>query len=241
VCRPLPVSIKNHAFFATVDFLSIWQVPAVPLATGLNGPIHSSANPSESDDIWAVFDDEVSDGGFEYDDDEAASPMEQPPDAASRPNNFLRRKSTKKKGQSSSAHFNGLMAAEAVQSVDGNINNGSGSHNRQNSSGSLEPPKAAYMDAGKAGRRSRWSSGTRSARTSSSSSGGNRTALTGLLETIGIHASGTSTGTPSQGNGTAGYGNSPRGSNRESRTSDRSDETRGISRTGTPLNQEAKW
>lgn len=143
--------------------------------TGLMKPVASLANADPDTDIWAVFEDEVSDGGFEYDD-------------------------VQPEGEADHRHspqFDRDAAAHAVRHVD------------QGSFRSLEPPRPAF--AVTPSQRTRgWSSGSRSARTSSSSSN-NRTALTGLLETMGMMGNGLST---RGGSGTA------------SRTSNRSDESR---------------
>ncbi|KAL7423728.1 serine/threonine protein kinase [Cryptotrichosporon argae] len=68
--RPGPEQIKAHPFFASIDWASLWTAPAPHVESGLSPPVKTLANVDLRDDVWAVFDDEVSDGGFEYDDAE---------------------------------------------------------------------------------------------------------------------------------------------------------------------------
>ena len=130
------------------------------MSTGLNKPVQTLANVAPDSDMWAVFDDEVSDGGFEFDD--AETPMSE---------------RTDERHFGLEPQYDRHAAADAVQMIDH-------PEVRRGSHGSLEPPRPAFVDVEKKKGR-KWSTGTKSARTSSSSSN-NRTALTGLLETMGI-------------------------------------------------------
>lgn len=161
--------IKSHPFFAPINLSTLWTSPAPTMSTGLSKPTATLASIEPDSDIWAVFEDEVSDGGFEFD-----SPR---PEADTGDDHRH------------SPQFDHTAAASAVRNVD------------EGSEDSLEPPRPSFADLPKQRTRG-WSSGKWSARTSSSSSG-NRTALTGLLETMGM------IGTPS---------------GRASRTSNRSEE-----------------
>ena len=198
--RPLPSDIKNHPFFADVEFANLWQMPAPTMSSGLTKPAQAQGNNPTDSDVWAVFDDEGSDGGFEFDDAEPTAEAD----------SFSRR------DHSAEPRYDRHAAADAVQAVHD-------THRRQGSTGSLEPPRPAFVDGPKKKGR-KWSTGTKSTRTSSSSSN-NRTALTGLLETMGIHSYASNAGTPITG--------TPRGSmraTRTSRTSDKIDDTRPQSR-----------
>lgn len=148
-----------------------------------------------------MFDDEVSDGGFEYD-DEPADPNIAHQDHSVEP------------------QFDRRAAADAVQLVDN-------PHARQGSSGSLEPPRPAFVE-GQRRKGRKWSDGSKSARTSSSSSN-NRTALTGLLETMGIHTS----ANPSGASASTSFANSnsPNRSTRAGRSSQKTDEAKTPSRS----------
>ena len=180
--RPTPAEIKSHPFFASIDFTSLWTIPAVPMRTGITPPIASSANPTESD-IWAVFD-EGSDGDFDEDDENEEVVL--PEDGAG-----LRRQISTASRHRQSPHFDHKAAAKAVLSVDDPSTKSRRS--RLGSGGSLEPPRFSWTDAPWRRKRRGLSAGSTSARTSSSSSA-NRTALTGLLETMGISSSSGGTG-----------------------------------------------
>lgn len=176
--RPTPAEIKTHRFFAPIDFSSVWQIPAPPISTGLTKPVETLASLPPDNDIWAVFDDEVSDGGFQYDDDgEEASPGGH----GSRPAHHSplgavvgahsQHRTEGDFAYGASPVYDHRAAARAVAAVD-----------------DLVPPRPAWMDSpspspgGAKSRKPRgWSRG--SARTNSSSSS-RGAALAGLLEHI---------------------------------------------------------
>jgi len=164
------------------------------MSTGLTKPVATLASADPESDIWAVFEDEVSDGGFEYDD--AQNEIEA--------------------DHRRSPQFDRHAAANAVREFEQDRNH------------TLAPPRPAFADTPKQRARG-WSSGSKSGRTSSSSSG-NRTALTGLLETVGMMGNSTSGLIPKSKSG------------RASRTSNRSDETR-FTQTSLPQQAEdySKW
>ena len=163
------------------------------MSTGLTKPVSNIATVDLNSEVWAVFEDEVSDGGFEYDEprpeieeDHRRSPL-----------------------------FDRDAAADAVRNV--------GRKEVYN----FEPPRPAFADAPHQKARG-WSSGSGSVRTSSSSSN-NRTALTGLLETMGMMGI------------SSGSGNRA-GSGRASRTSDRSEEMRAKESSAQPqAEDQSKW
>jgi len=190
--RLTPAEIKSHPFFAPIDFASLWSSPAPTISTGIAKPVQTLATAGHDAELWAVFDDEVSDGGFEFDEDDPAGP-----------------RSPLARDHSNEPRFDRYAAAEAVQFVDD-------PRPATGSTDSLEPPRPGFAEGQK--KRRKWSAGSKSARTSSSSSN-NRTALSGLLETMGL---GSTPGTPP----TTVSGGTPKGSvrTRTSRTSDRSDE-----------------
>ncbi|KAK4684712.1 3-phosphoinositide dependent protein kinase-1, partial [Tremellales sp. Uapishka_1] len=188
--RPSVLDIKCHPFFATTDFSTLWTAPAPTISSGLTPPVATLATVDPNSDIWAVFEDEGSEGGFEYED-------QLTPDLS----------------RVQEPHFDGSTAAVAVQAIDGQAVAFPSKHGRvssTDSSGSLGMPRPAWLEGSKKGRK--WST--------SSSSSGNRTALSGLLDGIGLN--GQLFGT-SQGRG---------GSSRTSRTSDRSDEAKIIPTNG---------
>ncbi|WVW80424.1 hypothetical protein I302_102405 [Kwoniella bestiolae CBS 10118] len=194
--RPSVHDIKSHPFFALTDFSTIWTVPAPEMATGLTQPVATLATVAPDSDLWAVFDDEVSDGGFEYDRDEEGEQEQE----------GEREESV---DHSMEPRFDRHAAAHAVRNVDHPHKSviyspTDGPH--IDIAEQLDPPKPSYFNHGnKDERKSRgWSHG-------SSSSGGNRSALTGWLESMRI-----------------GNHHSPAGirSNRTSRTSVRSEEMR---------------
>ncbi|WWD18183.1 hypothetical protein CI109_102632 [Kwoniella shandongensis] len=196
--RPSIPDIKSHPFFALTDFLTIWTAPAPTIKTGLREPVATLASLDPASDVWAVFDDEVSDGGFEYDQDEE-------PDSAD------------ERERAKEPRFDRHAAAHAVHQVDNPDSSvtytpDAGPH--IDLSEVLDPPRPAYAQQAEQDRRKSrgWSHG-------SSSSGGNRSALTGWLETMRIGGNGGTNG------GHNGSGHGIR-SNRTSRTSVRSEEMR---------------
>ena len=191
--RPSIAEIKAHPFFATVDWSTLWTCSAPILHTGLNKPVTTLATVDPNSDIWAVFDDEVSDGGFEYDD----GPSSSAPSAPQSP--------TIPQDLSREPRLDHHAAAQALHSTHAGLfapAHEAGSDLENSAYGDLEPPRRAWMG------------GSRSARTSSSSSG-NRMALTGLLESMKLQSP-IFSGSPA----TRG------GSSRTSRTSVRSEEIR---------------
>ncbi|WWC60568.1 uncharacterized protein I303_103142 [Kwoniella dejecticola CBS 10117] len=228
--RPSVHDIKSHPFFALTDFTSIWTVPAPPISTGLTQPVTTLANVAPDSDLWAVFDDadEVSDGGFEYDQDDEDEEQDHPPIGAGDEEGEGRGEANSI-DHSKEPRFDRHAAAHAVQNVDYPDRSVvyspvDGPH--IDIAEQLDPPKPSYFHhSGKDERKSRgWSHG-------SSSSGGNRSALTGWLESMRI--------------GNHGHGHSPVPpgirSNRTSRTSVRSEEMRimmgsqASSASGTPV------
>ena len=163
------------------------------MSTGLTKPVSNTATVDLNSEVWAVFEDEVSDEGFEYDDprpdieeDHRRSPL-----------------------------FDRDAAADALRNVG------------RKDVYTFEPPRPAFADAPNHKARG-WSSGSRSVRTSSSSSN-NRSALTGLLETMGMM--GISSGSSNRA-----------GSGRVSRTSDRSEEMRARELSTQPQTEDqSKW
>ncbi|ORY28598.1 hypothetical protein BCR39DRAFT_534303 [Naematelia encephala] len=224
--RPSATEIKLHPFFSAIDFSTLWTMPVPPISTGLAKPTASSAAVDLNSDVWAVFDEDeqVSDGEFQYDDESSPSPTQA---------------NTGAQGHRFSPKFDHVAAADALASVSHSVQfPDARAHNRRASHGSLEPPKVAWMEGTR--RKSRgWSHSSQAAshRTSSSSSA-NRTALTGLLETMGIVP------------GSSGVFRGG-GSSRNSRVSDRSDEMRGVASSGhsererergeTALEGDARW
>lgn len=173
--------LKNHPFFSSIDWSTVWTLNAPPISTGLTKPVATLASADAQADLWAVFDDEVSDGGFDVDDNEQV-------DRTTPPTAHLQREPSN--SHRWSPHYDHYAAAEAVRAVD----------LTDSPSADLDPPRPGWMDSVR--KKRGFSRG--SARTSSSSSA-NRTALTGLLETMGIP-------------------NLAHGSGRTSRTSMKSDE-----------------
>ena len=172
--RPTPSEIKTHPFFASIDFPSLWTIPVPAMSTGITPPAPTLTHADTESDIWAVFDDEVSDGGFQQDvEDESFAPDAQA--------GVMRQFSTNSRHRNS-PHFDGSAAAKAVKAVDGRPKS---RPSRQSSGGSLEPPRFGWAENSWLKKKRGWSTGSQSARTSSSSSN-NRMALTGLLETMGI-------------------------------------------------------
>lgn len=118
------------------------------------------------------------------------SPMEQCPPSNQVPrgpagiNEYTKGQAAHRDGHTLEPQYDRRAAADAVWSVD---SPDAPSEPREDPMNDLEPPRPAWMEAGQ--KKLRALSKGSSARTSSSSSGGNRTALTGLLETMGIVSS----------------------------------------------------
>lgn len=177
------------------------------IQTGITPPVATLANVDPQSDMWAVFDDEVSDGGYE--DDDAASPTEQAQLSRAASTRAHNRQLSAEYPHRWSPQYDHLAAAEAVRSVD-LVDSPlrarmQADEERERESDAvvdteLDPPRPGWMDSVR--KKRGFSRG--SARTSSSSSA-NRTALTGLLESMGIP-------------------NLAQGSGRTSRTSMKSDE-----------------
>lgn len=170
------------------------------------------ATAGQDSDLWAVFDDEVSDGGFEYDNDDVEA-------IAINQRNLEPR-------------YDHRAAADAVRRVDEydiDAQEGSASapfaepHYPFQDAGSdteaisadldLAPPRPPYIADSPSGKRGRARLDSNTSGRTSSSSSTNRNALSGLLESIRI-----------QGGPMFGTGGSKAGSSRNSRTSDRSAE-----------------
>ncbi|WRT65952.1 uncharacterized protein IL334_002903 [Kwoniella shivajii] len=209
--RPSVQDIKSHAFFALTNWSTIFTNPAPPIVTGLTQPAAALANLAPDSDPWAVFDDEVSDGGFEYDRDE---------DEEIVPNEGM-----EEDDHTNEPRIDRNAAAYAVRNVDYPGNSvihtpDDGPHIDITATERLDPPRPAYATESsssifKDSKKNRgWSHG-------SSSSGGNRSALTGWLESMRIGG-----GTTQQHNYHNSIGTPGIRSNRTSRTSVRSDEMR---------------
>ncbi|WVR05603.1 hypothetical protein IAU60_002624 [Kwoniella sp. DSM 27419] len=199
--RPSVQDIKSHPFFALTDFLTIWTVPAPLIRTGLTEPVATLATVDPGSDMWAVFDDEVSDGGFEYDQDHE-------PDGPANQSEQTQAEDNEQTPRGQEPLFDRRAAAHAVRHVD------FPDSAHDDFSEELGPPRPAYavesqQERDRDSRKSRgWSHG-------SSSSGGNRSALTGWLESMRLGGTG-----PGHASGSV----SGFRSNRTSRTSVRSDE-----------------
>lgn len=198
--RPSPSDIKAHPFFATCDWSTLWTCPAPTITSGLTKPLDSIKSENSNADVWAVFDDEVSDGGFEYDDDDL---NDNSPDPTAGPT------------------YDRAAASDAVRAAAGGTDPHEFTQPRyafqdagSEGDSDLQPPRPSFVEAaspkGKWGRGRLGSHG--SERTSSSSST-NRNALSGLLESLKLQGSPFSPVSASKG-----------GSSRNSRTSDRSAE-----------------
>jgi hypothetical protein len=170
--RPSPSEIKSHPFFSSIEWSTLWTSAAPRIATGLTKPVVTLANVQPDSDIWAVFEDEVSDGGFPYDEEDEPGGPGVPGRPHSPPRPHAHR---------GSPLYDQQAAADAVASVDW-PSQISGDVSRFDHESDLEPPRPAWIDG--VPRKRGWSRGSH--RTSSSGSG-NRTALAGLLETMGIH------------------------------------------------------
>lgn len=195
--RPSPSEIKAHSFFSTIDFATLWTSPAPAIATGLTKPIDTLANARSNSDVWAVFDDDVSDGGFEYDDANDLSLDRQ-----------------------QQLTYDGDAAEDAVRHADDSVDPHEFAEPRYafqdaGSEGSdLQPPRPSFVDASPKGKWGRGRLGSQGSERTSSSSSTNRNALSGLLESLKLQ------GSPFANNGPASKG----GSSRNSRTSERSTE-----------------
>lgn len=67
--RLTPQQIKAHPFFAGTDWSSIWQIPAPEAHTGMTEPQKTLANIRLDSDVWAVFDEDGSEGNASSGDD----------------------------------------------------------------------------------------------------------------------------------------------------------------------------
>lgn len=136
--------------------------------------------------MWAVFEDEVSDGGFDLDDEDIGAKADNAmlqPTVSDHP---------RQKSHRLSPQYDARAAAQAVWSVDSpdaapppdpfDAQAGEGQGGREND---LQPPKPSFFDSPSSTPRKNRGLSRGSVRSSSSSSG-NRMALTGLLETMGI-------------------------------------------------------
>lgn len=162
--RPSPSEIKSHPFFATTDFSSLWTCPAPTITSGLTKPLQPQTSNDSNSDVWAVFDDEVSDGGFEYDDD---GPTERIVDGP---------------------EYDGTAAADAVRH--GNEPQAQGYQDAEGDE--LQPPRPSFVEASPKGKWGRGRLGSRGSERTSSSSSTNRNALSGLLESLKLQGGNTS-------------------------------------------------
>jgi hypothetical protein len=139
--------IKAHSFFASVDFATVWSIPAPTIDTGMTKPKHT-VEPSA--DVWAVFDEEAeeSNGGFEYDDNDDDLPGD------------------------------GMRGADEPTAL------AAGPVERLDDTADLGFPRRAWLEEHGIGQKKgrHWSQGSEG----TSSSGGNRAALNGLLEGLGL-------------------------------------------------------
>ena len=152
--RPSPAEIKDHAFFAATDFSSLWTCPAPTITPGLTKPVRPQNSNDSNSDVWAVFDDEVSDGGFEYDDDETVDRNDAGP------------------------QYDRAAAADALQ------NEAETQVHDQQDEGDLAPPRPSFAEASPKGKWGRGRLNSRESERTSSSSSANRHALSGLLESL---------------------------------------------------------
>jgi 3-phosphoinositide dependent protein kinase-1 len=159
--RPTAGDIKSHPFFANVDFGSLWTIPAPTITPGLTKPIDTLANNDSNSDVWAVFDDEVSEGGFEYDDD---PPTERNVDGP---------------------QYDRNAAADAIRHDGDDLSEPQYPFQDAGSEGSdLQPPRPAFVEASPKGKWGRGRLDSRGSERTSSSSSTNRNALSGLLESL---------------------------------------------------------
>lgn len=198
--RPSPSDIKAHPFFGTCDWSTLWTCPAPNITPGLTKPLDKLKSETSSGDIWAVFDDDVSDGGFEYDDMNDNSP-----DPTAGPT------------------YDPTAASDAVRAADANVADPQEFAQPRyvfqdaDSEGDsdLQPPRPSFVEtASPKGKWGRGRLGSHGSERTSSSSSTNRNALGGLLESLKLQGSPFSPASGSKG-----------GSSRNSRTSDRSAET----------------
>jgi 3-phosphoinositide dependent protein kinase-1 len=162
--RPSPSEIKSHSFFATTDFSTLWTCPAPTITPGLTKPLRSQTSADSNSDVWAVFDDEVSDGGFEYDDD---GPTERNVDGP---------------------QYDRSAAADALQDETDSLPQG------HQDDGDLEPPRPSFVEASPKGKWGRGRLNSRESERTSSSSSTNRHALSGLLESLKLQGGNASAG-----------------------------------------------
>lgn len=219
--RPTAAEIKSQPFFASTDFSSLWTCPAPPIRSGITRPVEALTSADSNNDIWAVFDDEVSDGGFEYDDEEVV-----PDDQTDRPK------------------LDHAAAADAVRHTDANLDDDmtaprypfqDAGSDGSGSGSDLQPPRPSFVEASPNRNWGRGRLGSNGSERTSSSSSTNRNALSGLLESLKLQG-----GSPSSPSG-----HSKGGSSRNSRTSDRSSEFRSMQAdagNAAAVNQDlAKW
>lgn len=195
--RPTASDLKAHPFFASIDWSTIWTIPAPPMSTGLTKPVITLANIDPQSDMWAVFDDDVSDGGFGDDADlENAGMPHDPSTSAPHADSKVQSQGHQRVMSTEDPHrwspqYDHVAAAQAVRTVDladtpsSPIPAHAAHLGGEGEGDELDPPRPGWMDSVR--KKRGFSRG--SARTSSSSSA-NRTALTGLLESMGIHSMG---------------------------------------------------
>ena len=167
------------------------------MSTGLTKPVITLANIDPQSDMWAVFDDDVSDGGFGDDADlENAGMPHDPSTSAPHADSKVQSQGHQRVMSTEDPHrwspqYDHVAAAQAVRTVDladtpSSPTPAHAAHVGGEGEGDeLDPPRPGWMDSVR--KKRGFSRG--SARTSSSSSA-NRTALTGLLESMGIHSMG---------------------------------------------------
>lgn len=67
--RPTAHQLKSDPFFSTIDWSTIWQITAPVAHTGMNPPQKTLASIRMDSDVWAVFDDDGSEGSYSPVDD----------------------------------------------------------------------------------------------------------------------------------------------------------------------------
>lgn len=159
--RPTAADTKSHPFFANIDFGALWTGSAPTITPGLTKPIDTLANNDSNSDVWAVFDDEVSDAGFEYDDD---VPTERNVDGP---------------------QYDRTAAADAIRHDGDDLSQPQYPFQDAGSEGSdLQPPRPSFAEASPKGKWGRGRLDSRGSERTSSSSSTNRNALSGLLESL---------------------------------------------------------
>ena len=158
--RPSCEEVKSHVFFDGIDWNTLWTTPAPDIKTGLVAPAPPPTH-SASEDIWAVFDEEVSDGGFEFDDG---------PTSLAPPTSYID-SAGETRDHRHSPHFDRRAAFNAVLAMDENV-----------LAEDLEPPRPSFVEETKRKVRGLSHGSARSGRSSSSST--SRRALGGLLESM---------------------------------------------------------